>query len=451
MLRNRIDASQPAMNGFGYLFTILMVALVWALPRRWVALPFLMGVGYMPIAQEIEIGALHFPITRILITVGFLRTMAKGERIAGGINTLDRFMIWWAVWAVVSSFFHVSGEQLSRMGMVFTALGTYFLFRIFVQDQEDLYNVFKIVCIIFVPLAASMLVEKMTGKNSFAIFGDAPAVALSRHGKFRAQGPFAHAILAGTSGAACLPMALLLWRHNRKFALIGVVAAVSIVFASGASGPVVTALMILLGMGLWIYRSHLNIIRWAAVAFIVFLSLVMKDPVYYLIARIDITGGSTGYHRAVLIDAAIKHLSEWYLIGTDYTRHWMPTGVYWNPNHTDITNHYLAMGVWGGMPLLLLFIGILWAAFKAVGNALEVTWEQPVEEQFLIWTLGATLFGHAASFLSVSYYDQSVVFLYLLLANIGCLQAITSASQVAADESLASEDLKYEPDLCPDS
>jgi hypothetical protein len=435
------------MNGLGLIFTFVMAILVWALPRRWVALPFLMGAGYLPVTEELELGPLHFPITRILITVGFLRTLSRGERIAGGFNTLDRLLIIGAAWAVVSSVFHVSGELISRLGMVYTSVGTYFLFRCFVQDQEDIYNVFKIVCIVFVPLAASMLVEKLTGKNSFSLFGGVPETALVRHGKFRAQGPFAHAILAGTAGASCLPMAMLLWRHHRKLALIGIGATSAIIFASGASGPVMAALTILLGMGLWRYRSHLKKMRWGAVMAIIVLSLVMKDPVYYLIARIDITGGSTGWHRAALIDAAIKHFGDWFAIGTDYTRNWMPTGVYWNPNHTDITNHYLQMGVWGGLPLMLLFIAVIWAAFTAVGRALEATEEGPAEQQFLIWGLGATLFGHATNFVSVSYYDQTIVFFYLLLATIGCLEAVTSSEEMSPHEEPVTEDTQYEPNF----
>jgi hypothetical protein len=59
---------------------------------------------------------------------------------------------------------------------------------------------------------------------------------------------------------------------------------------------------------------------------LIVLNLVMSDPVYFLIARIDITGGSTGYYRAALIQAAIRHFNEWWLIGTDYTKDWLLGG-----------------------------------------------------------------------------------------------------------------------------
>ncbi len=62
-------------------------------------------------------------------------------------------------------------------------------------------------------------------------------------------------------------------------------------------------------------------------------------------ARIDIIGGSQGYYRAQLIRSSLEHLSEWWATGTDYTRHWMSSGIYANNRHTDITNHFLAMGV----------------------------------------------------------------------------------------------------------
>jgi hypothetical protein len=158
----------------------------------------------------------------------------------------------------------------------------------------------------------------------------------------------------------------------------------------------------------------------------------MNDPVYYLLARIDLTGGSTGWHRAALIDGAFNHFSTWWLAGTDYTRDWMPTGIPANDANTDITNHFLAMGVWGGLPLMFLFIWVLIVAFRAVGKALRSRETAPPQHQFLIWTLGSILFGHATTFFSISYFDpQSSVFLYFGLAAIGSICAPELAAAAA--------------------
>ncbi len=97
----------------------------------------------------------------------------------------------------------------------------------------------------------------------------------------------------------------------------------------------------------------------------------------------------------------------------------MPSGVYFSANHTDITNHYIQMGVWGGLLLMFLFIGILRVGFTTVGKALRLKEELPTQDRFLIWTLGSCLFGHAVTFLSISYFDpSSIVFFYFTLAAI---------------------------------
>ncbi len=42
----------------------------------------------------------------------------------------------------------------------------------------------------------------------------------------------------------------------------------------------------------------------------------MKAPVWALIQRITIFGGNSGYHRYELINQAILHFWEWFLVGT---------------------------------------------------------------------------------------------------------------------------------------
>jgi hypothetical protein len=65
-------------------------------------------------------------------------------------------------------------------------------------------------------------------------------------------------------------------------------------------------------------------------------------------------------------------------------------------------------------------------ALKRSRRALEITSkpnqnESMFTEKFLHWALGASLFSHIASFVSVSYFDQMIVFFYLLLALIVCV------------------------------
>jgi hypothetical protein len=409
------------MNFFGILFTLVTAALLLRMPRNRASLPLLLGSVYITRFQQLEIGPMHFPAMRILIAVGCLRAIMNGERISGGMNSLDRIVRLWAICNICSLAFHQSDVLIYRLGVLYDIVGVYYLFRVFIRGIEDVRTIFKMVCILLLPLAATMLVEKLNGNNPLSLVGFGPTEVVATNGHFRAQGPFGHPILAGTAGAVCLPMAVCFWRENRKLALAGLAATLAIVFASGSSGPVMTTFAAIAALMLWVIRTQMRTIRWLAACLVIALSLLMNDPVYYLMARIDITGGSTGYFRAALIQSAINHLSEWWFAGTDYTRHWMPTGIAGNAAHTDMTNYYLQMGVWGGLSLMLLFVLILVAAFLRISKALRVSQGAPLGSQFLIWALGSILFAHATVFWSISYFDQTIVFLCLVLACIGSL------------------------------
>lgn len=167
---------------------------------------------------------------------------------------------------------------------------------------------------------------------------------------------------------------------------------------------------------LWKWRHMTRTFRYIAVGMYLFLELAMSRPAYYVISKIDLTGSSTGYHRARLIESAIIHLHEWWLFGTDFTRHWMATGVTFSPNHADITNYYLAFGVNAGVPAIFLIIAVLWCAFKTVGRAMGAAVERESDDEFIYWCIGATIFAHAVTSISVAYFGQSMFFFWMPVA-----------------------------------
>jgi hypothetical protein len=198
------------------------------------------------------------------------------------------------------------------------------------------------------------------------------------------------------------------------------------VVTSASSGPLLSVIAGIFALLIWRLRRWTRQMRIAAVVGYIVLNMVMKAPVYYLIARIDLTGGSSGYHRAAIIEAAISHFGEWWFAGTNYTRHWMPYGVSWSPDHCDITNQYIYYGVIGGLQLMLLFIAALWMAFRYIGRYLRMHTDDDVPDCRFAWALGAALFAQAASCVSVYYFDQSFIFLFMNLALIGSLYSSKS-------------------------
>ncbi|MEZ5276840.1 MAG: hypothetical protein R3F07_10720 [Opitutaceae bacterium] len=423
------------MNGLALTFTLLSALALLLVPRRWAFLPLLAGVCYITYGQGIEVGALNFTVVRILIFTGFVRAISRGERIVGGFIVLDWVMIAWGLAAAVSSLGHddPSGALIYRLGLFYDCGGVYLLVRTWCRDVEDAVHLLRVCAFLLVPVAFEMLTEKLTGQNSFSVFGGVSLESAVREGRIRAQGPFMHPILAGTVGAVCLPLLLGFWQKHRWSAVLGSASCLTMVFACGSSGPMMSAIFAIGALFLWRYRTHMRTLRWMAVLTYIGLDLVMKVPAYYLLGRFDLAGGSTGWHRAELINSGIRHLDEWWLAGTDYTRHWMPTGVSWNPNHTDITNHYLAMGVLGGLPLMILFIVVMVIGFSYVGQSIRAIPETEQESQRFVWALGASLFANAATCISVSYFDQSFVFLYLTLGSIASVKSMVTRKKSALE------------------
>jgi hypothetical protein len=424
------------ISGIGAAFLLINMALILILPKRWAALPLLIGACYMTLGQGIVVGPFHFPVIRLIILTGIVRVLVRNERPSNGLNAIDYSIIVWAVWAVASSSFHRDpmGSLIFGLGMLFNVCGIYFLIRTFCETQEHVIGLCRITIILLSVVALEMLYEKLAAHNLFSLLGGIQATPDVRDGKLRAQGPFAHAILGGTVGAVCLPLAAGLWQQNRWVSLIGILACSLIVITSNSSGPLMSAIFAIGALWFWRYRHLTHVVRSAAVVTYLLADLVMKAPAYYLIARIDLTGSSSGYHRARLIESSIEHIDEWWLAGTDYTRHWMPTGVSWSPDHTDITNHYLQMGVVGGLPLMLLFIVTLWKGFGFVGEAISDRSPLAPEGKFFCWALGASLFAHAATSISVSYFDQSYVFLYLTLVAISVSRGALTRTHAQPNE-----------------
>jgi hypothetical protein len=397
------------------IFTVVNGVALLLLPRRWAPLPLLVGACYMTRAQAIEIGVATLTVVRILIAIGIIRIAIRREWVRGFGNSLDWLIVAWGVWMVASVLFHTnpSAGFVLRVREAYEAWGLYLLFRVFVQSKEDIRQLSKILALVMLPIAVAMASEKSSGVNFFAQFGGVDQFSAVRDGVVRAQGPFAHAILAGSIGGVCLPLILGGWRDRRVLTFVGSAACLTMVLASGSSGPILTAGAGIGVLLLWQLRGNMRLVRWSMLLIYLGLEVVMNRPAYFIITYIDLTGSSTSWHRAELIRSTIAHFGEWWLVGTDYTRHWMASGVA-DPNHADITNHYIGNGVVGGLLLMMLFIWLIVKGFSQVGKAMHS--ENDGHGSFFTWAVGASLFAHAVTCLSVSYFDHSIIFLYLTLA-----------------------------------
>jgi hypothetical protein len=427
------------MNALGLGFLVLAAMLVVALPRRLAPLPILASAAWMTGGQMIDIGGATFTVPRVLVAIGVLRVLMRSESLAGGFRTLDLAMFTWAGVLLCTSAFHTSDAWLFRSGIIWTELGCYLLFRAWLTSADDVLRAFRMTGMLLLPVAILMLLEKSSGYNIFGLLGGVSEYSPVREGHVRATGPFAHPILAGSVGAVCFAAGCAQWLYSRRAAMLTAVVGLAIVFASTSSGPVMMVLFFCAAIAAWPARRHMAIVRVLIAMGIAGLAAVMKDPVYFLMARIDISGGSQGYYRSQLIRSSIEHLDEWWLAGTDYTRHWMSSGIHANDRHADITNHFLAMGVMGGLLLIALLVLILFIAFRDVGRSLRIDAQGATPQAMLKWCCGAMLFSFLANFFTISMFDQSIMFFYLLLASIQALSA-SPLEQAMPQSSMSRDD-----------
>ena len=106
-----------------------------------------------------------------------------------------------------------------------------------------------------------------------------------------------------------------------------------LVVLSASSTPILSILLGIIGWLLFILRKRMRDILILILMGIVGLDIVMKAPVYHLIARIDLTGGSTGWHRFNLINQAVINWKDWFLVGIVNIDYW---GVFNNDVNKSI-------------------------------------------------------------------------------------------------------------------
>ena len=405
-----------SINGLGLAFLLCMGTLLLFLPRRLALFPVAATTCYMTFGQQIVVVGLHFTMLRMLVLMACARVIFRNETRSFKWLRIDTAILLWVASSVTTyTLLWQSSEALvNRLGLAYDAVGFYFVFRFLIRDIEDFKRCCRVFAVLLFPLAISMCVEKATGQNPFYLFGGVPPVTEIRDGVLRCQGPFGHPILAGTFGAVWLPLFLGLWyqgRGNRSIAALGMVSSTAITLLSGSSGPVAAYFAGIVGLCMWPLRNYMRTVRWGIVLSLGVLQLVMKAPVWFIFAHLNLFSGSTGWHRANLIDLTIRHFFDWWLLGTRNTLGW---GVWAG----DITNQFISQAVRGGLSTLVLFVYIIVLAYSGLGRSLRSARFESRRARKLLWALGCTLLAHIVGFLNVSYFDQNVVNWYLLLALI---------------------------------
>ena len=394
--------------------TVFLGILTFVIPRKYFLLPFILAACFVPADQRVIIFDLDFTVLRILIAAGVLRILLRGEQRHIKWNKFDLIVF---AWATCGAFvyiiqWHNTRAIINRSGVLFDAIGLYWLFRTSIRSWVDIKLATKIFAVCSLILAVLVGLEWLTGENPFTAIGR--VVTRVREGRYRCQASFPHSIMLGLFWATLAPLFIGFAQQDKRKLLFWSAAAASIfiVAATASSTPILALLIVLIMLCGYKWRKYTATAGWALAASLVALDIVMRAPVWHLIARINVVGGSTGWHRYHLINQAISHLGEWTFLGCRSTIHWG-----WGLQ--DITNQFVLEGVRGGLVTLVLFLVLLFMALK-MSLHLSLKYREH-ELQFLAWCVFVSIFGHCVAFMGVSYFGQIKMLWYMTLAVVGFL------------------------------
>lgn len=437
-------ATETLIHPLVAIWMMISVILILCLPRKYAIAPLLLCTFTVPLGQVVVLAGVHFTVIRILIIAGLIRwalsvRTAPGGVFTGGFNSIDRLTTLWALMALIVYSLQWMDMQalIKSLGDFLDLLGGYLVVRFLIQDREDARWTLKIFAAVCVFMGVCMINEQVNHVNIFGLLGGFRLDSAVRDGKLRAQGAFGVYIDAGVFGAVLVPLFVWLWSggKSRLAAALGMAGATAMTLASNSSTPELAYVAGIGGLCLWSLRRRIRLIRWGLVIMLLLLHLVMKAPVWALIARVDLTGASSGYHRFILVDNCIRHFADWWLLGTR---------VYdtWGWDMWDLSNQFVAKAFTGGLVTLILFILILSRGFGGLGSARKLVEGNRTEEWFL-WCCGAALFANVVAFFGCSYMAQMQMAFFPLLAIISvatfeALQTVVEPSEIHGESQLAS-------------
>jgi hypothetical protein len=411
---------------------IIGIILIVVLPRRFVVVPFILLTFLLPYGEQLYVLGVHLFVPRILIVMALTRLLLTNpnspqSRFAGGLNAVDTVFVLWLIFRAASFiilFGGNSGAIIYEGGFIWDMLGAYLVLRMLIQNEDDIVRIVKVFAVVAFICGLTMVNEKLRDQNLFGYLGGR-LIPDIREGAIRAQGPFDHPILAGVFGVTLVPFFWWLW-HSKKtktFALLGFIGSTLMMLTCASSTPLFGYLACFIGLAFWPFRNRMRLFRWGMVLGLIALHMVMKAPVWFLIARVDLIAGNSGYHRAELIDQCIRHFSDWWLIGTNLSSTW-------GFDMWDLSNQFVAEAETGGLLTFICFILIISRSFSRIGTARKMAENQKdTKQEWFMWFLGIALFAHIVSYFGISYFDNVKIYWCAFLAIVAAATAPLLATQ----------------------
>lgn len=410
---------------------------------------FITSLLWYPSWLRVSIGTIDISAGRIVVSVLLLRCLCD-QRIISKF-TWSRLDTWvtlsMVVYVVVLCItLPLSYAIENRGGYLMDTWFAYIVARLIVTNKATIISVIKCVSIVLAPLAILGVIESISGRYLFRhMMSLSPWITERdwtlepRWGLARAAGPIGCPIKFGCSLAIFLP--LVYWLRNQKrywrvlaYPLSGAVLIGALSSMSG--GP-----WIMIGVAIFCLaiESRKNWVKPLLIFFVlscVFIQITSnRDFHHVIISYTNPLGGSAG-HRATLIDLAIEHFDEWWVIG------YKGVDPGWGPRlgmvHTDVTNKFILNGVLYGIIGVIVLCLVLITSICSVVRLHKSTTDP--ELRSWAWALGSWFVVVIAGFMSVNFGGQLESLFYIILGMLG--------SSSSLRPSVFSYQNKYMTSLC---
>ncbi|MFT5295187.1 MAG: hypothetical protein ACI9YH_001200 [Colwellia sp.] len=407
--------NQTVLHPLGLMVLVVSVLAFFYRERQYVFFPFLILLLFVSTLQRVEIAGADFTLLRILLLFTLIRVYFKKEFYWFEFNIIDLIFIFWVTSTSIAQLFTLGNETLVfQIGRLIDVAIPYFLVRFLVRNETDIYQFMKYIVIISLLSVGFFLYEVVTATNLFSIFGGVPehTQARSGYGALRAQGAFSHPILAGCFWAAALPFAWADYKINKSLkGLISLCSIIVIVWSTSSSTPVISIGIAILGLAFFPFRIHTKWIILGLFLGLIVLSMTLKGPIWSLASKVDVIGGSTGWHRYYLIDEAVNHFYDWWLFGVRSTAHW-GWGLW------DVTNGFVLAAVRGGLLGLLIYnLLIYFSAYKLL-RKVEGNYSF---NQIILWSVFISLITDIVSLQGIAFWGPTETIFFIKIAFVSSL------------------------------
>jgi hypothetical protein len=423
------------------LSTTLTVAIIgtilvlWLRPARAFA-AYIAVLFLYPTYLVVGIGTLDIPASRIVVTVLLLRCLANSQlRSRFKWRSLDTWVtVYMAVDIVVMCLTSPLMPTLeNRAGFMMDTWFAYMAARLCITNRAALITALKWISIALVPVVLSGILEMLqvskpyAGLEQYCPWLAKERITIMRYGLARAKGAFGHPIMFGVSFAIFLPAVYWLRHHRGDWRILAYVLSVAVAIgglSSMSSGPWMAIILAILCLAMERYKKLVKPILIGCALSCVLIGIISNRPFYHVFVSYANPLGGAAWHRAKMIDCAIRDFDKWYLAG--YRGQDPGWGRDVGMGRTDLTNQYIGAGVRSGIWGFIVFCAMLVVAIKTLVN-LHNSSSEPIMKSWA-WALGSALVAMMISFMGILIFSQTNTLFYGFLGIVGCSSNLVQGS-----------------------